>query len=512
MEVKKINRNLFYLLLSFVIGISFIVCIHFVFVHFTNNLDMKIENLKNRLLIDKLLSQDIHKIRSAFFELSVTTRDKKGRDIVLTRIKNIENDIKNSLKILKNGGTLVRKIKLNVSEHKSMILTIHYDKNPQEVAIENIYLLPKLVELNQRIKKLIESLDRREKIFKNYSKNVNALKKTVSNIRMNNKRAPAFFDRIYENIQRTIYEKNIQLEKMEQIHKKNKRFYEIAEIISIAITSLIVLIFVYIVSRQIKSSGEYLYVKVQEEVEKSRQKDRQLLQQSRLAQMGEMLSMIAHQWRQPLTAISAASGSLLLKARLDKIDNETVTKSAEKISSYSQYLSSTIDDFRDFFKSNKERKETSFKELIDSVLSIIETSIKNKNIEIIKEIYSQERFYSYPNELKQVIMNLIKNAEDVLIEKDIKDPKIFIRAYRNSDDFILEVEDNAGGITDDILPKIFDPYFSTKLEKDGTGLGLYMSKMIVEEHCKGKLIVNNSKSGAVFTVIIKNQKPKQSYS
>ena len=504
MEIRKINNNLFYLFLSFIIGIFVIVVIHLVFMHFTKNLDLKIENLKNRLVIDKLLSQDIHKIRSAFFELSVTTRDHKGRDIVLKRINKIESQIKDSLRVLEHGGVLVRNIKLNVSGHKNMTLKISYNKDPQEVPIESIYLRPKLKELNHRLKKLIISLDKREKIFNDNMKKVDVLKSTVSKIRMNNKRAPAFFDRIYENIQRIMYEKNLQLKEMENLHKKNKRFYEIAEILSILITSLIVLTFVYIVSKQIKSSGEYLWVKIQEEVEKSRQKDRQLLQQSRLAQMGEMLSMIAHQWRQPLTAISATSGSLIVKAKLNKIDKDTVVKSAEKISSYSQYLSSTIDDFRDFFKSNKEKKETDFEELVKSVLNIIETSIRNKNIDIIIEMNSKDRFYSYPNELKQVIMNLLKNAEDVLLEKEIENPLIIIRSLKKGDSYILEVEDNAGGVPEEILDKIFDPYFSTKLEKDGTGLGLYMSKMIIEEHCKGKLTVRNGENGAIFTIEIKD--------
>ncbi|NPA73883.1 MAG: HAMP domain-containing histidine kinase [Epsilonproteobacteria bacterium] len=502
MEIQKINKNLFYLLLSFAVGIFFIIIIHMIFVKFATKLDKKIENLRNRLVIDKLLLQDIHKIRSAFFELSVTTRDDKGRQIVLKRIRKIEKDIRNSLKVLQNGGILKRRAKINVAGHKSMMMRIRYQKNDDELCTECIYLMPKLSELNKRLVKLIENLKKRERLFYKDGK-TDELKKTVQQIRMNNKRVPAFFDRIYENIQRVIYEKNLELKNIEEAHEKNKRFYELAEIISILITSFIVLVFVYIVSKQIKDSGEYLYIKVQEEVEKSRLKDRQLLQQSRLAQMGEMLSMIAHQWRQPLTAISAASGSLLLKAKLNKIDNEIVMDSAEKISSYSQYLSSTIDDFRDFFKSNKEKKETNFNILVDSVLSIIETSIKNKNISLRKDLSEKNSFMSYPDELKQVIMNLIKNAEDVLLDKNIQNPTIFIRTYENDESFILEVEDNAGGVPQEILSKIFDPYFSTKLEKDGTGLGLYMSKMIVEEHCNGKLLVENGQNGAIFRIVIK---------
>jgi len=227
-------------------------------------------------------------------------------------------------------------------------------------------------------------------------------------------------------------------------------------------------------------------------------KNRQLLEQSRLAQMGEMISMIAHQWRQPLTAISATSINLILKAKLDKLDNDTAIELGEKISDYSQHLSSTIDDFRDFFKSNKNILDTTYKKLIDSVLSIIESSVINKNIKLKQKLQSEAILSTYPNEIKQVILNLIKNAEDILLEKEIKDPTITIETQDN----ILRVKDNAGGVPPDIIEKIFNPYFSTKTKKDGTGLGLYMSKTIVEEHCSGSLRVYNDEFGAVFEITL----------
>ncbi|RLA78607.1 MAG: hypothetical protein DRG78_14750, partial [Epsilonproteobacteria bacterium] len=163
-------------------------------------------------------------------------------------------------------------------------------------------------------------------------------------------------------------------------------------------------------SKEISEFNITLQDKVKSEVEKNRQKDHQLLQQSRLAQMGEMISMIAHQWRQPLTAISATSTGISLKAKLNKLDNDTVIELTTKISGYAQHLSSTIDDFREFFKSNKEKKETTYNDLIKDVLNIVEISIKNKNIGIIKNIESEEIFLTYPSEIKQVILNLIKNA------------------------------------------------------------------------------------------------------
>ncbi len=242
--------------------------------------------------------------------------------------------------------------------------------------------------------------------------------------------------------------------------------------------------------------------KIKEEVDKNREKDKQLLQQSRLAQMGEMISMIAHQWRQPLAAIGSTSSALTIKAKRNKLDNQQIIELSGKISTYTQHLSETIDDFRDFFRSNKELSETTYNEMISSVLSIVEMSIRNKNINLNQKLECTDKFHTYTNELKQVILNLVKNAEDVLTDRDIKEPYIEIRTFSNSGYYILEVSDNGGGIDTDIVDHIFDPYFSTKKDKNGTGLGLYMSKIIIEEHCKGKLNVSNSKDGAVFQIVL----------
>ena len=252
--------------------------------------------------------------------------------------------------------------------------------------------------------------------------------------------------------------------------------------------------------KELVSLNESLIQRVEKEVAINRRKDQQILQQSRLAQMGEMISMIAHQWRQPLAAISSTSIGLELKARLNKIDNETILKATHNISEYSQHLSSTIDDFREFFQSNKEKKDTNFSNLIESVLKIIEVSIKNKNIEIITDLKSDDNFYTYPNEIKQVILNLMKNAEDVLIEREIKNPKITIETKNT----VLLISDNGGGIADDIIKNIFNPYFSTKLEKNGTGLGLYMSNTIIQDHCGGELSVSNGEHGAIFKIDFSN--------
>ena len=252
------------------------------------------------------------------------------------------------------------------------------------------------------------------------------------------------------------------------------------------------------------TQNENLQKEVASQIEQLRQKDKQLIRQSHQAQMGEMLSMIAHQWRQPLTAIGAVSAGLELKARLNQLDNDTTYRKAKDISNHVHHLSTTINDFKNFFKPDKVPKETNYDELVESVLGIVHISILNQNILLYQELNSHDSFNTYPNEVKQVILNLIKNAEDVLVEKKIKNPYIKISTYKKGDKNILEVSDNGSGVQKEIIEDIFDPYFSTKSEKNGTGLGLYMSKIIIEDHCKGKLSVTNSQEGAVFAICLKD--------
>ena len=254
----------------------------------------------------------------------------------------------------------------------------------------------------------------------------------------------------------------------------------------------------YISVRLDITQNELLILEIQDNVEKNKKQERMMQQQHRLAQMGEMLSMIAHQWRQPLSAITAAAGVLQLKANLNKLEKETTLELSEKIKNFSVHLSSTINDFRSFFKSNKIEVTTDFQRITQSVLSIIEHSLESNKISFTQNIGQIEEFVTYDNELKQVLLNLIKNAEDILLEKEIKDANITIEVDKKT----LSISDNGGGVPEDLLEKIFDPYFSTKLKKDGTGLGLYMSKIIVEEHCKGKLSVENTHEGAKFTITL----------
>ena len=253
-------------------------------------------------------------------------------------------------------------------------------------------------------------------------------------------------------------------------------------------------------SSQLKSFNDALEERVQKEVSKNIEKDIQLMHQARLAQMGEMVSMIAHQWRQPLHIISSAATDLDLKIQFGTIDDATCLKNIDTINTLTQHLSSTIDDFRDFFKVTKEMEETSIDEVVNVTLKIVKEYVENKKIIINTDLNCNEKFDSYPNELKQVLINLLKNAEDALLEREVKNASIYIKSYSEDGCHCLEVCDNAGGIEEGVKENIFNAYFTTKADGQGTGLGLYMSKRIIDEHCGGTLSVENSPEGACFKV------------
>ena len=246
----------------------------------------------------------------------------------------------------------------------------------------------------------------------------------------------------------------------------------------------------------------HLEERVQEEVAKNREQTTQMLNQSRLAQMGEMISMIAHQWRQPLAAISSISGTLSMDVIMDEYKKEFFEERLNAIADLTQHLSSTIDDFRGFFKDTKEKKESTLEALKNDSLQIIEPTLVSHGILLHNDCKESDSIVTYPNELKQVILNIIKNAEDNLLEKKVDNPHIWFRTYHKEGMACLSIEDNGGGIPEAIMDKIFDPYFSTKKQKDGTGLGLYMSKTIIEEHCQGKLNAQNTPQGVCFEIAL----------
>jgi len=239
-------------------------------------------------------------------------------------------------------------------------------------------------------------------------------------------------------------------------------------------------------------------------------KEKLLQQQTRLAQMGEMISMISHQWRQPLGAISSAVIGIKIKRASGKF-NLDIKEERDNFLDYSdnklnhitefvQILSTTIDDFRNFFKPDKDKEMVELAAPIKRALSIVKISMSSKNIIITEDYQNNDEILMYQNEMMQVILNILKNSEDNFTEKNIQNSCINIKTYKEKNRLMIEVSDNGGGIPEDIIESIFDPYFSTKEEKNGTGLGLYMSKIIVEEHNGGKLSVINRDKGVCFSI------------
>ncbi len=215
-----------------------------------------------------------------------------------------------------------------------------------------------------------------------------------------------------------------------------------------------------------------------------------LLANSRTAAMGEMISMIAHQWRQPLSVINTIIATLKIKKELDMLDNETIDESYTKIEKTVAYLSETIDDFRNFFKQNKDLKLITIDALFEKSTHLLKSEMEANDIEYILEIDKDIEIATYQNELVQSIINLIKNSVDAFKENPHENQKITVKGYELSTHVTIEIIDNAGGINEEIISKIFEPYFSTK-SKNGTGLGLYVCKTIIEDHLKGKITIRS---------------------
>ena len=244
---------------------------------------------------------------------------------------------------------------------------------------------------------------------------------------------------------------------------------------------------------------------LEHEVEKQRQelkeKNAILFHQSRHAAMGEMISMIAHQWRQPLNTLALINQNLYFNYKLGKCDETCVEKSHQQFDEHLQYMSKTIDDFRDYYKDDKVKKPEAIGEIVQLALNLSDFFLNYAKIKTKLIVTTDEKIHLAKNEILQVLMNLIKNAHDIIIERKISSGKITITVEKKAGSIYVDVCDNGGGISDDIATKIFEPYFSTKAD-NGTGLGLYMSKSIIEDQYKGTLTFYNTEAGACFTIIL----------
>ena len=333
-----------------------------------------------------------------------------------------------------------------------------------------------------------------------------------------------------EPILNSIFQKaldSIDSEKREEIYnkwvyvnyQKETNYDSLNKLLFIIIGFILIFILFY---RQylLKKMNEELNEKIKIEMKKNEEKTRISIQQSRMASMGEMLENIAHQWRQPLSTISVAASGIEIKKELNILNDEDLSDSLRHIKNATQYLSNTIDDFRNFFVKDKIPSNINIRNTLNKTIDLISSTLAKEEITLIRNIQNIN-FTSYENELIQVLMNIFINAKDALANR--KSEKLIIVVIKQiEDNLVIKIKDNAGGVDSSIIDKIFEPYFTTKHQFNGTGIGLYMSKLIVEKHLIGEISVKNidfifnSKTyrGALFELVlplnITNKKETQS--
>lgn len=246
--------------------------------------------------------------------------------------------------------------------------------------------------------------------------------------------------------------------------------------------------------------NEKLEKRVEERTAELRMKDEMLLVQGRQAAMGEMIGNIAHQWRQPLNILSLTIQSQLIYYDLGEFTRELLKETVDESMGLILHMSSTIDDFKNFFRPDKEKVEFKLSEAIAVTLSFVEESFKNQRIRIEVITENDPVVNGYQNEFAQVLLNILNNARYALIEKEIKDSRVTITVCTENGRAVVTISDNAGGIPDEFIEKIFDPYFTTKGPQEGTGVGLFMSKSIIEKSMNGSLTARNTAYGAEFRI------------
>ena len=253
---------------------------------------------------------------------------------------------------------------------------------------------------------------------------------------------------------------------------------------------------------ELERLNESLEQRVKSELESHREKDKMLIQQSKMAEMGDMLSMIAHQWRQPLNQMSYLFMNIDSAYEYDELSRDYLDSKLKEGNNLLEFMSDTIDDFRNYFRPDKDKEFVLVSEVVHTSVTLMQKSLDVSGVKVELFADGRDLTHIYKNEFMQVILNLIKNAKDAVVQKGVDKPKITITSTCQKDKMIVKICDNGGGVDEKIIDKIFEPYFSTKDKQSGTGLGLYMSKMIIEEHLDGKLSVFNTREGACFQIEI----------
>jgi len=260
------------------------------------------------------------------------------------------------------------------------------------------------------------------------------------------------------------------------------------------------------VNEELDEYKNHLEHKVEEEIKKREEKEKMLLQQSKLAAMGEMMDAVAHQWKQPINIINMQVDMMGYDYEDKLIDQKYVDEFQQKVSSQVKHMTSTLNEFRSFFRPNKEESEFDIKAMVDKVLLLVKDEFIKNKIQINLNCEQNFDITGVENEFKHVLINILNNAKDALNENTVKDKKITITTKIEEGMNKIYILDNAGGIPEFIIDDIFDANVTSKAQSNGTGIGLYMSKLIVEKY-NGTIIVENDRknNGALFTITFNNQ-------
>ena len=260
--------------------------------------------------------------------------------------------------------------------------------------------------------------------------------------------------------------------------------------------------------REIEELNRSLEEHIARAVDELRQKDRMLIVQDRLAVMGEMINNIAHQWRQPLNILGLGIQELPYFYKSGALSEEMLQENVDKSMEMIGHMSQTIEDFQTFFRLDKERVVFVINEVIARTLCLVAKSFQDQNIGIDFQPEGDPAAYGFPNEYSQVLLNILMNARDALVERGVADALISLRAFVQGEQMVVTIADNAGGIPPEIIGRLFDAYFTTKGADNGTGIGLFMSKTIIEKNMEGQLTVQNTGDGAEFRIEVPASRTK----
>ena len=254
---------------------------------------------------------------------------------------------------------------------------------------------------------------------------------------------------------------------------------------------------------QLDSLNRTLEDQIAQKLAELRHKDQILIEQGRFASMGEMISNIAHQWRQPLNSLGLTIQDIKVTYDDDALTSEVIDRQVDRAMDVIDFMSQTIDDFRSFFQPQGGKlRDFLVTESIDKSLALLRPSLNSCGITIECSHDDDFDLAMVPGEFCQVLINIVNNAREVLVERKVTNPRISIQSFREDGRAVVAIRDNAGGIEEKVLPRIFDPYFTTKHEAQGTGIGLYMSRMIIEKRMGGSLSVCNNDGWTEFRIAL----------